>query len=205
MQIGARGPIARSGAATVRGMLRALVAGLVLGVLSRIEETTGGFSAGISSDGAWLVAAALAGALAASLRRGAVAGALALTAANVGYYLWIAATDPGTPLAAVAGPPGRWFALGVAGGAVFGAAGGGWRTGPPVVRLGAALLLAAVLIADGITGVRGGAPAAAIGIALGAVLALLSARGATQRSITAAALLAITAVAATGELERFLP
>jgi F0F1-type ATP synthase membrane subunit c/vacuolar-type H+-ATPase subunit K len=53
--------------------------------------------------------------------------------------------------------------------------------------------------------VRGGEPAAAIGIGLGAGLALLSSRGAGQRWLTAAAVVAITAVAATGELERFLP
>jgi hypothetical protein len=186
-------------------MLRVLAAGLVLGVLSRIEETVDGLSAGVSSDGAWLGAAAVAGVLAASPRRGALAGALALTAANLGYYAWIATAEPGTPLAAVAGPPARWFALGLAGGAVFGAAGGAWRTGPPPVRIAAALLLAGVLVADGITAVRGGSPAAGLGIAAGAAVALLSARGAGQRIVAAAGLLAITAVAATGELERFLP
>ena len=44
-------------------MLRIVVAGVMLGVLSRVEEVTGGLDAGISENATWLAAAAVAGAL----------------------------------------------------------------------------------------------------------------------------------------------
>jgi hypothetical protein len=95
----------------------AVVAGAVLGVLSRIEETTDGFSAQISTNTTWLGVAFAVGVAArprASPARAALAGALALTAANAAYYAWIAATEPGTALAGVAGPPVVGLALGAA-------------------------------------------------------------------------------------------
>ena len=104
-------------------MRAAIAAGLALGAVSRVEEVTGGFDLGISTNFTWLALAFGAGALAGELAWSGLAGAVALTAANGGYYAWIVLTEQGTPLDAVAGPVERWFALGVTGGFVFGVAG----------------------------------------------------------------------------------
>jgi uncharacterized protein DUF6518 len=124
----------------------ALAAGLVLGVLSRVEETVEGLDAGISTNLTWLAVAFASGA--AARRRSAVAGAFALTAANAGYYAYVAITEPGRPLAGVAGPVERWFALGIAGGIVFGAAGALIRDERARVRAAGALPIAALLLAE---------------------------------------------------------
>lgn len=102
----------------------AVAAGLVLGVVSRVEEAVDGFDAGISSNTTWLLTAFAVGALAGTAYEwSGLAGALALTAANTSYYAWVAATEQATELHAVAGPVESWFALGVTGGFVFGVAG----------------------------------------------------------------------------------
>ena len=54
-----------------------VLVGVALGVLSRIEETTAGFSAGISSDSAWVAVAFLLGSRG---RSAAVAAAVCLQA-----------------------------------------------------------------------------------------------------------------------------
>ena len=182
-----------------------LAAGAALGVLSRIEEVAEGFSAGISSNSAWLVAAALAGLTMAAPARAALMGAAVLTAANLAYYAWIVATEPGTDPAGVAGPPERWFALGGAGGAVFGALGFAWRAGGPRVRVAAALVVAGLLVADAITGVREGATGDAVGLVAGLALPIASARDAPLRILAAASVLVIAAVAWTGVFEPLLP
>ncbi len=95
---------------------------LALGAASRFEETTSGFSVGLSSNAAWLALAFFA----ARGRRWWVAAALGAvleTLANAGYYAWVLLLEPGTPLAAAAGSPLRWLLLGASGGAAFGAAG----------------------------------------------------------------------------------
>lgn len=126
----------------------ALAAGLVLGVVSRVEEVTAGFDAGISTNLTWLATAFLVGAVAGELARSAVAGAVALTAANAGYYAYVLATEPGRPLASVAGPVERWLALGVSAGIVFGAAGALLRSRSVAPRAAAFLPLLAVVVAE---------------------------------------------------------
>lgn len=182
-----------------------LPAGLALGVLSRVEEVAAGFSAGISSNATWLAAAFLAGVAVRSAARAAAAGAAALTAANAAYYAWIAATEPGLALDPVAGPPERWLAVGVAGGAVFGFAGRVWAAGPPLARVGAALLLGGVLVAEGISAVTGGPATDATALVLGLALPVASARGTVRRIGALAATLVIAAVATTGALEALMP
>ena len=86
--------------------------GLLLGVLSRVEETVDGFFLAISTNPTWCAVAFLAGR---PLR-----AVLTMTAANAGYYAYVAITQPELPLAAVAGSPLRWLALGVATGLFFG-------------------------------------------------------------------------------------
>ena len=102
----------------------AIASGLVLGVVSRIEEVVDGFDVGISSNETWLLTAFVVGALAGTAYEwSGLVGAVALTAANTGYYAWIAATEQATELDAVAGPVEAWYALGATGGFVFGVAG----------------------------------------------------------------------------------
>jgi hypothetical protein len=129
-------------------MRAAIAAGLALGAASRVEEVTDGFDLGISTNFTWLAVAFGAGALAGELAWSGLAGAAALTAANGGYYAWIALTEPGTPLDAVAGPVDRWFALGVTGGFVFGAAGALLASRSRARRAAACLPLAALLAAE---------------------------------------------------------
>jgi hypothetical protein len=168
----------------------AIAIGIVLGVISRVEETTG-FSAGISSDSAWCATAFL---VASPLR-----GIAALSAANAGYYAWIALTQPALPLEAAAGPVHVWLGLGVLTGAVFGAAGGAWRAGP---RFLAALPLALVMTVEGGDALRGGAATDGIGLLAGVALAAASAPSWRRAAVAATALLA---VAATGAGAAFLP
>ncbi len=168
----------------------AIAAGVLLGVLSRVEERTG-FSAGVSSDSAWCAAAFLAAS--------PVRGIALLTAANAGYYACIALTQPALPLASAAGPVEAWLVLGVVTGAVFGTAGRLWRHGP---RLIASLPLALVLVVEGGDALRGGAATDGIGLLAG--LALAAASAPTRRSGAVAAA-ALVAVAATGAGAAFLP
>jgi hypothetical protein len=121
-----------------------LVAGLLLGILSRIEELTDGFYLAISTHATWVLAPFAAGVLSAEPRRGALRGAVLLTAANVGYYGWSAVAQPDVPLESVAGSVPHWFAAGIAAGVVFGALGGL----TPRARLAAPAAVVAVIVAD---------------------------------------------------------
>lgn len=124
-------------------MTRAVLAGVALGVLSRIDETTAS-PLPVSDNATWVLAALLAGALASA--RPVRAAVVVVTAANLAYYAWIAMTEPGVPLGSVAGSPLHWVALGMATGVVFGAAGAVMRGGPLAVR-GVALALPLTAVA----------------------------------------------------------
>lgn len=131
-------------------MRAALAAGATLGVASRVEEVSTAIDAGISTNFTWLAVAFLAGARAASLPWSGLAGAACLTLANAAYYAWVLVTEPGRPLADVAGPVDRWFALGATGGFVLGAAGAGLRCTARARRAAAAVPLAALLAAQNV-------------------------------------------------------
>ena len=103
-----------------------------LGVLSRVEEVTPGFSAGISSNGAWCAAAVGLGLLGGAAARRGVVG---LTIANASYYA-VAGLTPRAPM---------WFVLGVGAGVVFGWLGARLRAG----AWWALLPLALVLVHEG--------------------------------------------------------
>ena len=184
----------------------AVVAGAVRGVASRLEETTG-FSAGISANATWLGGAFAVGVL----QRGAPpwravgAGALALTAANVAYYAWIAVFEPGVALAEVAGPPLVWLALGVGGGAVFAAAGWLWAATRGPVRVLASLPLAGVCIAEGITALLGGPVTDGVALVIGAALPVVSGGHAAERWLGAGLSAGVVAIALTGRLEALMP
>lgn len=185
----------------------AVVAGAVLGVLSRVEETTDGLSAGVSANATWLGVAFVVGVVQrrTSLARAAVAGVLALTAANLAYYAWIAATEPGVELASVAGSPLIWLALGVGGGAVFATTGRLWIASSATTRVLASLPLAGVCIADGIFALRGGPLTDGIALLLGALLPVASGVSARERLIGAGLSAGVIAVALTGRLEALMP
>lgn len=168
-----------------------IVAGLLLGVLSRFEETTEGLSLGISSDSAWCGLAFVCG--------GPVRGALALSAANGSYYAYIALLQPDLSLDAVAGPPERWLGLGIVAGAVFGALGGAWRGGR---RLVAVLPLALVLVIEGGDALRGGAATDGIGLLAGIALAVVAAPSRGAALVLAAVLVML---GATGAGAAYLP
>ena len=185
----------------------ALVAGALLGVLSRIEETTGGISLSISSNSTWLAVAFVAGMThrRAAAPAGACAGALALTAANLAYYAWIAVLEPGMELAAVAGSPLRWLLLGASGGAIFAVTGRLWARSHGRARMLASLPLAGVCIADGIPALLGGALTDGVGLVLGVVLPVLSGRCVADRLLGGALAAAVVAIALTGRLEVLMP
>ena len=129
-------------------MLAVVLAGLALGVLSRVEELEAGFFVGISTHATWALAPYLAGVLASSAPRGALRGAVLLTCANAGYYAWSAAARPGVPLDSVAGSVPHWFAAGLGAGAVFGALGAVTRHGTAPLRIAAAVTTLTVIAAD---------------------------------------------------------
>ena len=128
-----------------------LVAGTLLGVLSRIDEVEP-FDLHISTHPTWLAAAFVAGlVMVSSPLRGALAGLVVLTVANGAYYVYVLVTEPGVPLESVAGSPVQWFVLGVGAGGPLGAAGALCRSGArPLVRLAALALLPVVVAADAV-------------------------------------------------------
>ena len=184
----------------------AVVAGAVLGGLSRIEETTG-FSAGISANATWLGVAFAVGGLqhGAPAWRTVGAGALALTAANGAYYAWIAVFEPDVALASVAGPPAVWLALGVGGGAVFAAAGWLWALTRGPARVLASLPLAGVCIAEGISALLGGPVTDGVALVFGVALPIASGGRAAERLLAAGLSAGVVAIALTGRLEALMP
>lgn len=120
-----------------------LVAAVLLGVISRIDDRSGG-TWSVSADGTWVALGLAAGVASCGPRVWAAASSVvALTVANASYYTWIAVTEPGVALDAAAGPPLRWFALGIGGGIVTGLIGRQCAHGPRSAR--AAALVAALL------------------------------------------------------------
>ncbi len=187
------------------GVVGLVALGALLGVVSRIEETTSGFSVGLSSNASWLGVAFLTGAMQrrAGLARAAAAGCVAMTVANASYYAWIAATEPGVPLASVAGLPAYWFMLGVFGGALFGLTGGAWAVSSGAMRVAWSLPISAVWIADGIG--PHASPSDAVAAALGFAFPIASAGNGRERLVAGLLAGALVAVALTGRLEAFLP
>jgi hypothetical protein len=90
-----------------------VLAGILLGVLSRLDETSG-LTLLVSEKPTWLLAPFAAGAL----TRQVDSGLILLTAANVAYYAWMLVTD-----GALYGPVAYWFLVGWAAGLVCGALG----------------------------------------------------------------------------------
>ena len=87
-------------------LLGVLAGAVAVGVLSRVEERTAGFSVGLSSDTTWVALPFAAGATSDAVARGAVRGMTALTVANLAYYGLVLLLEPAY-LVAVAGHPSR--------------------------------------------------------------------------------------------------
>jgi hypothetical protein len=181
-------------------------AGALLGVLSRIEETSG-WPVALSTNATWLATAFAAGALhrRCAAARATLAGSATLTAANLAYYATVALAEPGVDLTKVAGPPARWIALGVAGGAVLAAAGWLWARTRGPARVAAALPLSGVWVAQYVGALTGGALRDRLGLAAGAALLVASGRRARERVLGAAVAASVVAVALTGRLDALLP
>jgi Family of unknown function (DUF6518) len=130
-----------------RAVLAALAAvplGIVLGLASQEADAVVRHGRWIAALGVPLLAVCwAAGAVAGRCAAGAVAGAVTMTTATATYYVLhfhhFGAERRMIPI--VAG----WSAASLAAGAVFGLAGGAWRSGRSAVRVAAVVLLAGAL------------------------------------------------------------
>lgn len=124
--------------------MRLVLAGLLLGILSRVEETTDGLAAVVSTHATWVLVPFAAGALAGRIGSGARAGVVVLTAANAGYYAWMRTVAP----ADTVGPVAHWILAGIGAGAAAGAVGGAARGTSRLARLAAPAAVGAVVAGD---------------------------------------------------------
>ena len=155
-----------------------MVAGLAVGALSSIGQTylDGTLNAFVNSASAWLVAPFAVGALMVTRRGAAVAGLSTCALQLVGYYVTahLRGYSVGGSIVIF------WVACAVAGGPVFGLAGHLWRRAEPRLRGLGMAVLAGVFLAEGLYSylheLRYYATAA-LWVAIGAGLALLSSRG----------------------------
>jgi hypothetical protein len=173
-----------------------LVAGTALGAASAAEEATSGFDIGLSTDGLWLAVAFAFGALARSWALAAFCGGAVLTIANAAYY-----AAGGGASDAIA-----WFAMGIGGGIFFGIAGWVFRNRGGLLRLGAVLCLAGVLLAEGAEVFQAeGEVDDGIEFVLGCLLPVASAQSSLERAVAAGATAVIATLAALGVLEPLVP
>ncbi|HEV3002376.1 MAG TPA: DUF6518 family protein [Solirubrobacteraceae bacterium] len=134
---------------TVIAGLAAVPLGVLLGVAGQEAEEVARplrwvFALGVP----WLAVCWAAGAFAGRTPAGAVAGAVALTTATGAYYVlhvWHGHWRLGLAAVVVG-----WGAASVAAGALYGAAGGAWRTGRAPVRVAAVVLLAGTMAGEAI-------------------------------------------------------
>ena len=92
----------------------ALAAGILLGILSRVEEKSPGLDVGLSSNSAWVATAFVLGLCSRSPRQAAALGALSLTAANLAFYGWIYVREPRARFEHAIEPAEMWLVLGLA-------------------------------------------------------------------------------------------
>jgi hypothetical protein len=157
-------------------------AGLATGVLTQFGQSVlpDGWSQAANSISPWLLVAFLVGAAMPGMRWAAVAGIVTLVLALAGYDAMILIRygyGPGV------GPTILWGAAALAGGPVFGGAGGAWRTGPHLWRAIALGLLAAVGVGEGVyCAVVLSSPAVGVGFAIaGLLLPLILGRSPNDR------------------------
>lgn len=145
----------------------ALLAGVGLGVASRLgDDLAGGWSWVANVGGPWLVLAFVVGAAGPSSRQAAARGAATMACAVGAYYAWIALVQHGAGRHDLAAMAALWAVVGVASGAVFGAAGRSWRAGRRLGRLAGAALLSAALVGEAALLLPAGQPAGARAVLL---------------------------------------
>ena len=132
-------------------LLWALIAGTILGGLSRLADHLGEPLATLGNLGwPWLVVAFKVGSMARTVFRGGIFGSLTLLVAVASYYVAMFFVDYGMSLDAfvVIGIPRFvvfWVAMAVVGGPIFGTAGAAWRSHRGWSRaVGIALLTGAI-------------------------------------------------------------
>jgi hypothetical protein len=135
-----------------RGALLAasVIAGILLGVVVALQNSLPGNSGGsLANLGApWVAVAFALGAVAATRRDGAGAGALGLVCGLIAFYLYVRVVqDTRTPPHKWA-----WFVLGLLGGGGFGALGTYWRSATGRRRVWPAALMTSALTAEGAAG-----------------------------------------------------
>jgi hypothetical protein len=179
-------------------MLRPLVAGVLLGVVTRLAHDLPPEWQFIAKVGVpWLLVAFAVGAATHGRLRATIAGAASLVIAVLAYYALphVLNRPYYTPL-------GLWWLVAAApGGALFGWLGATWRSGRAVVAIAA--LVSGALVAEGLIFAlwrledRLAGPAL-IGLAAAALVTLVPAGGARVRALGLTALVTVVALAAAG-------
>lgn len=179
-------------------MLRPLVAGVLLGVVTRLAHDLPPEWQFIAKVGVpWLVVAFAVGAATPGMLRAAIAGAASLVIAVLAYYAL-----PHVLHRPFYTPLGLWWLVAAApGGALFGWLGATWRSGRAVVAIAA--LVSGALVAEGLIFAlwriedRLAGPAL-IGLAAAALVTLVPAGAARFRALGLTALVTAVALAAAG-------
>lgn len=144
-----RGVASAGPAAIVRVLAPAVLAGLILGVVTQLLQgiLPGALNWIANALSGWLIVAFLAGSRAGRPRTAAIASIVLLVAALVAYYATVQVRfgyGAGRSILVF------WGFGAVAGGLVFGAAGWWWRHGSSRARALATGLLAALLVCEGV-------------------------------------------------------
>ena len=133
------------GLAAVGGLVLGLATLPLQGVLSRWGDLA-------NSGAVWSVGAFVAGMLLrGDTRRSAVAGAVVLVGAVLGYYGGARLLLPGPPTLGVPVATVAWAVVGCVAGPVFGVAGSWWRDERPIRRVASPAILGGAFIAEGLT------------------------------------------------------
>lgn len=126
-----------------------LALGVVLGVVARVARAVPDATWWASLGGPWLAMAFAAGALAPGRRRAALAGATAIVAGTVTYYILMAAMAGAASARYAVAMIVAWSLAGAAIGAFFGRAGAAWRRGRAAfARTAGAATLGGALIGE---------------------------------------------------------
>lgn len=145
----------KGGAGTMRGMALALMAGAILGVLSRLGDhlLSDAFKDLADVGGLWLVTAFAVGATVSTAGQGAITGTLTLLTAVSTYYLSTYMLDEpitGARTIPRLGFVGPWIVAALVGGPIFGGAGFLWRTWQGWLRVVAVALVSGFLTAESV-------------------------------------------------------
>jgi Family of unknown function (DUF6518) len=145
---GVAGPL--TGGWQLTAVALALGAGLLLGVGSRLADSSPDAVAWFGNIGApWLATAFAAGALAGSRIRGSLLGLVVPAAAVAGFYGLMRFAKGQANASYLADVSSIWAVVAAVGGPLFGYAGAAWRSRAPTLRTPAVALLAGAFAAEG--------------------------------------------------------